>query len=139
MAKYGDRSAVSFDATFETNTPWIKTSSCSTVLLILFWDWHPFPFSLDLMNYNLLAVSVQYPIYTVMVFDEWHNGVPVVYIIMNRCQDEDILVWLTKLRNRVLVVSPSWLPITVIVDCVQAELNYITYAYFYILFCHSSL
>jgi hypothetical protein len=69
---------------------------------------------------------MQYPVYTVMVFDEWQNGIPVAFIITSRCQEEDIVAWLTKLRNRVLLVSPNWLPNAVIVDCAQAELNCIT-------------
>jgi hypothetical protein len=70
---------------------------------------------------------MQYLLYTVMVFDEWHNGVPVVYVITSRCQEEDILAWLSKLRDRVIGLKPEWMPNAVIVDCVQVELNCITY------------
>jgi hypothetical protein len=45
---------------------------------------------------------MQYPLYTVMVYDEWYNGVPVEYVITSRCQEEDILAWLSKLRDRVI-------------------------------------
>jgi hypothetical protein len=58
-----------------------------------------------------------------MVFDEWHNGIPVAYVIMSKCQEEDILAWLTKLRDRILAVSLEWLSNAVIVDCAKAELN----------------
>jgi hypothetical protein len=46
--------------------------------------------------------SVQYLLYTVMVFNEWHNGIHVAFIIANRCVEEDILRWLTSLQDRVV-------------------------------------
>jgi hypothetical protein len=60
-----------------------------------------------------------------MVFDEWQNGIPVAFVITNRCKEEDLLPWMTKLRDSVEKQSPGWCPNVVIVDCAQAELNVI--------------
>jgi hypothetical protein len=59
-------------------------------------------------------------------FDQWQNGIPVAFIVMSRCAEEDILLWLTKLRDCVLEFKPDWHPNAVIVDCAKAELNYIS-------------
>jgi hypothetical protein len=50
---------------------------------------------------------VQYLLYIVMVFNEWYNGIPVAYVITSMCQEEDILAWLTKLRDQVVAMSPK--------------------------------
>lgn len=66
---------------------------------------------------------MQYPLYTIMVFDDWYNGIPVAYIITSKCAEGDILPWMTKLRDRVIAFKSDWRPNAIIVDCAQAELN----------------
>ena len=70
--------------------------------------------------------EVQYPLYTIMCFDEWHNGIPVAYIITSKCAEDDLVPWMTKLRDKLLEDNPDWYPGSVIVDCAQAELNAFT-------------
>jgi hypothetical protein len=50
----------------------------------------------------------------------------VAFIITSRCAEEDILCWLTALRDRVLYFKSEWHPNAVIVDYVKAELNCIS-------------
>jgi hypothetical protein len=68
----------------------------------------------------------QYPLYTVIVFDQWQNGIPVAFVITSKCAEEDILLWFTSLRDCVLKFKPDWHPNAVIVDCAKAELNCIS-------------
>ena len=49
----------------------------------------------------------QYPLYTVMVFDEWEQDIPVAYIVQGKLRQEDIVVWLSKLKARCLEVNPD--------------------------------
>jgi hypothetical protein len=74
-----------------------------------------------------VTCSAQYPLYTVLVFDQWQNGIPVAFIITSKCTEEDILHWLTALRDRVLYFKSDWHPNAVIVDCAKAELNCVSY------------
>lgn len=66
---------------------------------------------------------MQYPLYTVMVFDEWEQGIPVAFTIQGKSRQEDITKWLTKLRDRCLKVRPDWRPNAVVTDNDNAELN----------------
>jgi hypothetical protein len=62
----------------------------------------------------------------VLVFDKWQNGILVAFIITSKCAEEDILRWLTALRDMVQLFKPEWHPNVVIVDCAKAKLNYIS-------------
>jgi hypothetical protein len=62
-------------------------------------------------------------LYTVLMFDQWQNGILVAFIITSKCAEEDILHWLIALRDRVVQFKPDWHPNTVIVNCAKAELN----------------
>lgn len=66
---------------------------------------------------------MQYPLYTVMVFDEWESGIPIAYIIVGRSREADILPWLTALREKCIAAQPDWCPNAIVVDNAQAELN----------------
>ena len=72
---------------------------------------------------SLRHVCLQYPLYTVMVFDEWENGIPVAFIIVGKSKEKDVLPWLDKLNARCRASQPDWHPGSVIVDNAQAELN----------------
>jgi len=73
--------------------------------------------------YYLSYFCLQYPLYTVMVFDEWENGIPIAFVIVGKSKEKDILPWLKKLNARCCAVQPDWRPGSVIVDNAQAELN----------------
>jgi hypothetical protein len=49
----------------------------------------------------------------------------VAFIVTSRCTEEDILLWLMKLRDRILEFKLDWHPNAIIVDYTKAELNYI--------------
>ena len=75
----------------------------------------------------LYTCHLQYPLYTVMVFDDWEQGIPVAFAIQGQSREEDIVVWLMKLRDRCLKAQPSWKPSAVITDNDNAEINAIRY------------
>jgi hypothetical protein len=79
--------------------PLAPLSILTCLLLVCIYRW------LLLLSISFLTTDTcftQYPLYTVMVFDEWQNGIPVAFIITSKCAKEDILLWLTKLRDRVV-------------------------------------
>jgi hypothetical protein len=92
-------------------------SSLSKKLSIV---WNMFP------NFTYFT---QYPLYIVMVFDEWQNGIPVAFIITSKCTKEDILHWLTSLCNRMVKHREDWYSNALIVDCAKAELNCIAFVH----------
>ena len=62
-----------------------------------------------------------------MVFDEWHNGVPVAFILTSRCAEKDLTPWMKALNDRMVEEKPDWKPAAFIVDCAQGEINAIKY------------
>jgi len=66
---------------------------------------------------------MQYPLYTLMVFDKWRNGVPVAFIVTQRSKESDISPWLGALRVKLVSKMPQWRPNAFIVDDAQAEIN----------------
>jgi hypothetical protein len=62
-----------------------------------------------------------------MVFDDWQNGCPIVFIIISRSKQTDLALWMKALRDRMLSAQPDWLPNAFIVDDAQAEINTIRY------------
>jgi len=62
-----------------------------------------------------------------MVFNEWHNGVPVAFILASKCSEADLKPWMKAINERMLVEKPSWKPSAFIVDCAQGEINAIKY------------
>jgi hypothetical protein len=127
MAYHGHKSAVSFDATFGTNAPRVP----STPVPFCFFSFSAPP----VLTFHIFRTShvdlgvlycAKYSLYTVIVFDQWQNGIPVAFIVTSRCAEEDILLWLTKLRDRVLEFKPDRHPNAVIVDYAKVELNCIS-------------
>ena len=70
-----------------------------------------------------LTCLCQYPLYTVMVFDDWRNGIPVAFFAISRSHEQDLVPVLQALHNRVASRDPTWCPSSIIVDNAQAELN----------------
>jgi hypothetical protein len=38
----------------------------------------------------LALCSLQYPLYTLMVFDEWQNGISIAFIVIGKSQKIDL-------------------------------------------------
>lgn len=65
---------------------------------------------------------LQYPLYTIMVFDEWRNGIPVAWFITSSSK-EDLTPVLAALKDKIVAAMPDWKPSSIIVDNAQAEIN----------------
>ena len=51
------------------------------------------------------VVPPQFPLFTIMVFDEWQNGVPVAFVITARQKKSDLAPWMQKLKDRMLAAK----------------------------------
>lgn len=71
----------------------------------------------------LIVPFSQFPLYTLMVFDEWHNGIPVAFILTSRCAEADLTPWMAALNERMTAENPEWRPSAFIVDCAQGKIN----------------
>lgn len=69
----------------------------------------------------------QFPLYTVMVFDEYYNGVPVSYIITSKTAQADLVPWLKALNASMIAKKLDWCPTAFIVDYAQGEINSLRY------------
>lgn len=69
----------------------------------------------------------QYPLYTVMVFNNWRNGIPVAFFAISRSREQDLTPVLQALHSRVLKKNATWSPSSIVVDCAQAEINTMRY------------
>ncbi|KAG0618725.1 hypothetical protein M758_4G088100 [Ceratodon purpureus] len=65
----------------------------------------------------------KFPLYTLMVFDEWHNGVPVAFVLTSKCAEVNLTPWMRALNERMVEEKPDWEPAAFIVDCAQGEIN----------------
>ena len=66
---------------------------------------------------------LQYPLYTIMVFDEWRNGIPIAWFITSSSKEEDLTPLLATLKDKIVAAMPTWKPSSIIVDNAQAEIN----------------
>lgn len=71
---------------------------------------------------HILFLS-QFPLYTMMVFDEWRQGIPVAWILTSRCAETDLTPWMRAVNARMRSANPGWEPSAFIVDCAQGEIN----------------
>jgi len=60
-----------------------------------------------------------------MAFDDWHEGIPVGWVLNSRC-GEELTPWMTALIKKMATECPGWNPSTFIVDCAQGEINALT-------------
>ena len=74
-----------------------------------------------------LTTALQFPLYTLMVFDEWHQGIPTAWVLTSRCAKADLTPWMVSLKARMKKYCPEWNPSAFIVDCAQGEINALTY------------
>jgi hypothetical protein len=78
----------------------------------------------DYLCRNMSCMTyLQYPLYTIMVFDEWRNGIPVAWFIMSSSKEEDLTPVLTTLMDKMVAAMPTWKSCSIIVDNAQAEIN----------------
>eukprot|EP01018_Ginkgo_biloba_P023862 Gb_15783 [translate_table: standard] len=82
---------------------------------------------------NLIATDstfgtnkLKYHLFTLIVFDTHHNGVPVAWIISSSSLANDIQNWMEKLRCRIHKVDPTWRPSDFMLDDATAEINTIS-------------
>lgn len=66
---------------------------------------------------------LQCPLYTIMVFDEWQNGIPVAWFITSNSKEEDLTLVLTTLKDKMVATMPTWKPFSIIVDNAQVEIT----------------
>ena len=69
----------------------------------------------------------QYPLYTVMVFDDWRNGITVAFFAISQTREQDLIPVLQALHNKVARNNATWSPSSIIVDNAQAEINTLRY------------
>ncbi len=89
MAKFGHGSCVSFYTTFGTikqgyviilHYPDSNTLSFYNTNLI----YMEYKCVFILINLNMFSMFLQYPLYTMMVFNEWQNGIPIAFIVIGK-------------------------------------------------------
>ena len=64
-----------------------------------------------------------------MVFDEWRNGIHVVFFVISRTREQDLHPVLEALQNRVHTLKRDWAPFSIVVDNAQAEINTLRYSW----------
>jgi hypothetical protein len=79
-----------------------------------------------------MFLCAQYVLYTVMVFDEWQNGIPCAFIVIGKSWEHDLDPILQALTKRMLA---NWLPNVIIVDNAQAEINVLRFVLCYFSIC----
>ncbi len=67
--------------------------------------------------------SYQFPLYTLMVFDEWKNSCPIVYIITSQNNENNLSKWMDAIKGKMQQSKLDWKPNTFIVDDVKVEIN----------------
>ena len=78
---------------------------------------------------HIWYLMLQYPLYIVMVFNEWKQGIHVAFTIQGKSRGVDIVPRLKKLNAKCQVVMPDWKPNAFVVDNDQAKLNAIRYVH----------
>jgi hypothetical protein len=48
---------------------------------------------------------LQFPLFTMMVFDEWQNGVPVAFVITACQRQPDLALWMHKVKAKMLAAK----------------------------------
>ena len=65
---------------------------------------------------------LQYPLYTIMVFDEWQNGISVAWFITSSSKEEDLTPILVTLKDKIVAAMPTWKSSSLIVDNAKQRL-----------------
>ena len=89
MAKFGHNSALSIDATFGTNQTRVRHILCLNFQHMLIVQCQVMSFHLQILSSNYFhflrcpTCLWQYPLYTVMVFDDWMNDIFKVFFAIS--------------------------------------------------------
>jgi hypothetical protein len=67
--------------------------------------------------------DVKFHLFTLMVFDAHHTGVPIAWIIISRQTCDHLVEWLIPLKTKLLRNNRKWKPSCFIVDDVPQELQ----------------
>ncbi|KAG0593276.1 hypothetical protein KC19_1G317700 [Ceratodon purpureus] len=65
----------------------------------------------------------KYPLYSLLVFDHWRNGIPVAWVLSSRSSEEDLVMWLEPLRRNLEGTRLDFLPSCFIVDDAVEQRN----------------
>ena len=66
---------------------------------------------------------MKYQLYTLMVFDKHHNGVPIAWVISSHNTTEDIKEWLSALFNQGMKERSDWHVHAFITDDAAAKIE----------------
>jgi hypothetical protein len=91
-------------------------SVAATPLVFFFLQFRP-------IRNMFFSFPLQFPLYTLMVFDDWLNGVPVAYIVTSSSKQPDLEPWMNALANKLVSRQSDWAPNAFITDCAQAEIG----------------
>ncbi len=64
--------------------------------------------------------SFLYTLYTLLVFDEWKNGIPVASIVIGKSRENDLHLVFQALSKCLHI---NWMPNAIIVDNALVEIN----------------
>ncbi len=70
--------------------------------------------------------SYKFLLYTLMVFDKWNKGCPVVYIITFQSKQTNLSKWMDVMNQKMQQSKLDWKPNAFIVDDVDAKINSLT-------------
>jgi hypothetical protein len=78
---------------------------------------------------TLLSSVVQYPLYSILVFDEFETGLPAAFGFLEREETEDLVIYLHALRRIAQEKCPGWMPSCWMTDCADNERAAIAYVF----------
>ena len=58
-----------------------------------------------------------------MVFNDWYNGILVMYIITSSCKQENVELGMWTLNDHIRAFQADWCPNAFIVDETRVEIN----------------
>ena len=119
MLKHGHKKAVSIDATFATN----ENKVCAHNIFIQLHVTDHFSQVRNRKHNHFFSVFLQFPLYTLMVFDDWLNGVSVAYIITSSSKQPDLEAWMKALAKNLCSVQKDWMPNAFITNCAHVEIG----------------
>ncbi|MCO5581586.1 hypothetical protein L7F22_035474 [Adiantum nelumboides] len=79
--------------------------------------------SLLAMDATFGTNKYKFHLYTTLVFDTFHNGVPIAWTITSSSCHSNVAKWLSALRNCVLDHNKGWDPNAFMVDDAEAEIQ----------------
>ena len=71
----------------------------------------------------------KYPLFLLLVFDDWRNDIPVAWVLTSRMTEEDVVMWLEPLRRHLQQHRENFLPSCFIVDDADYQRNAIKRAW----------